>query len=507
MNAVTTLATAVLDRAATHVTATQDASGSWINPPEPRLLESGLICHALALAGAPAEVVARGRGWLISNSVSRQHDPIAIMTENAVRDLALEKAVTVDLSHPGLVNPVLRWRAALVQALVLHAGQWADVFGDDAGERLTALRGELDARFDGAQGARLRIWSVVEAAAARILVANAAGDQETVRAMAETIARAQGPDGSISGMPVSTALAAIALAVARPDGPEHRSATRYLADCQREDGGWSLITCDGWDTIVTVWAFREHPDFRRLSLASAVAFLESAQHDDGGFPYAATVEPDLDSTAAALHALTGIADDSTIAKAVELYRRHQLPDGLWNTYYYAKDVPTDDCVAHIVSALAAVPELDPPSIERARQWLTERFERDEEFLCVYRNRPYTFDTIGAAIGYDHPAVQAAARAVVAAQNADGGWGQEAGEASCASATGAAIACLVHTGLADEAAMSRAVRYLADAQRPDGSWPGPPELLGPRPLLSHAPLQSHAVVATGLTALVRRGPMA
>lgn len=493
----------VLDRAVAHLANTQDDSGAWFTPPAPRILETGFATYALAVAGGCDDAVARGRTWLALNSVSLQHNPIAIMAENTVRDVSLGKTVELDLDRPELQNPVLRWRTALLQALALHAGHWSHVWGDRADEQLANLRTELSERYEGARRDRLRVWSIVEIAAARIIVEHHHGNAAAVRDAAETITRIQSADGSVSAMPVSTAMAVLALAIADPEGDAVRRGRAYLVQQQHDNGGWSLITCVGWDTIVSVWACRDHPLFREQCLPRAVAYLESIQHADGGFPYATTLEPDLDSTAAALHALAGLADPTTIKRSIGLYRDQQRPDGLWNTYYYAKDVPTDDCVAHIVSALNHFPGADIPSTTAARWWLAERFARGEEFLCVYRNRPYTVDTIGAAIGFDHPAVQKAVREVAASQNPDGGWGQEPGEDSCATATGAAIACLVHTGSRDDAALERAVRYLDATQESNGTWPGPPELLGPRPLLSYVPAQSHAVVVTGLMALSSR----
>ncbi|WP_278260483.1 prenyltransferase/squalene oxidase repeat-containing protein [Nocardia sp. AG03] len=493
----------VLDRAVTHLVDTQDEVGSWTLPPEPRILETGFATYALEVAGGADAAVVRGRTWLALNSTSLQHDPIALMTENAMRDFALAKTVELELDRPELANPVLRWRTALLQALALHAGQWAEVWGADGDARLAELRAELAERYETARRDRLRVWTIVEIAAARVIVEGHFGATEAVREAAETIKSVQAADGSIATMPISTAMAVLALGLAEPEGDAVARGREYLLAQQHGNGGWSLITCENWDSIVTVWAAREHPLFQEKCLPRAVRYLESIQHPDGGFPYAIVLQPDLDSTAAALHALAGLTSEDVVERSLGLYREHQRPDGLWNTYYYAKDVPTDDCVAHIVSALSLFPDAETPSTEETTRWLAERFARGEEFLCVYRNRPYTVDTIGAAIGYDHPAVHAATREVLAAQNPDGGWGQRAGEASCASATGAAVGLLTHTGLGDEAALDRAVRYLDSTQRADGTWPGPPELIGPRPLLSYVPLESHAVTVFGLMARYRR----
>src|SRR5690606_5806827 len=104
-----------------------------------------------AVAGRADAAVVRGRTWLALNSTSLQHDPIALMTENAMRDFALSKTVELDLDRPELANPVLRWRTALLQALALHAGQWTEVWGADGDARLAELRSELAERYETAR--------------------------------------------------------------------------------------------------------------------------------------------------------------------------------------------------------------------------------------------------------------------------------------------------------------------------------------------------------------------
>ncbi len=493
----------VLTRAVDHLIDTQDESGAWITPPDPRILETGLATYALAVTDATEPAVVAGRTWLALNSVSLQRDPLALMIENAIRDIVLDKRVELNLDRPELQNPVLRWRTAMLQALVLHAGQWDAIWSGDADERLAQLRAELADRYDSARRDRLRKWTVIEVAAARLLVEHHVGNAEAVRDSVTTIKAVQSPDGSIAAMPVSTAMAALALGVGEPEGEALQRARAFLIAQQHDNGGWGLIPCHGWDTVVTIWALRDHPVFREKCLPRAVAWVQTQQRDDGGFTYSPTLEPDLDTTSAALSALEGLVEPERIERALGLYRALQRPDGLWNTYYYAKDVPADDCVARVVGALNRYQASGAPSTAAATRWLAERFSRGEEFLCGYRNRPHTVETVGAAIGFDHHAVQAAAREVAAAQNDDGGWGQRADEPSCASATGAALSCLVHTGLIEEDALSRALSYLERTQRADGSWAGPPELLGPRPLLSHVPAESHAVVVTGLMAVAQR----
>lgn len=109
---------------------------------------------------------------------------------------------------------------------------------------------------------------------------------------------------------------------------------------------------------------------------------------------------------------------------------------------------------------------------------------------------------------DRPPLTAA---LVAAQDADGGWGAEPGKRSNTEATALAILAL---GAASDAAAPSALRrgltWLADHQRPDGGWPlgvGQDQSTWPTPLavlavLSRSELRERAV--GGLRWLVGHG---
>jgi Squalene cyclase len=109
---------------------------------------------------------------------------------------------------------------------------------------------------------------------------------------------------------------------------------------------------------------------------------------------------------------------------------------------------------------------------------------------------------------DRPPLTAA---LVAAQDADGGWGAEPGKRSNTEATALAILAL---GSASDAAATSALRrgltWLADHQRPDGGWPlgvGQDQSTWPTPLavlavLSRSELRERAV--GGLRWLVGHG---
>ena len=74
-------------------------------------------------------------------------------------------------------------------------------------------------------------------------------------------------------------------------------------------------------------------------------------------------------------------------------------------------------------------------------------------------------------GADAQAIQTAARALVALQRPDGGWGQFATLGSDAYATGQALVALNESGAIQttDAVYARGVQFLLNTQFEDGSW--------------------------------------
>lgn len=97
----------------------------------------------------------------------------------------------------------------------------------------------------------------------------------------------------------------------------------------------------------------------------------------------------------------------------------------------------------------------------------------------------------------------AMRSLFALLNTDGGFSPEVGEESLPSATGLAIAALAEHYDIQEPFLCGAIDYLLAQQRPDGSWPGRPEMYGPRPLLTHYQTTTDGFVGFGLMAAWRR----
>jgi hypothetical protein len=103
-------------------------------------------------------------------------------------------------------------------------------------------------------------------------------------------------------------------------------------------------------------------------------------------------------------------------------------------------------------------------IERARQWLEQTPPKDTE------DRVFQLWGLKEA-GAENTMLQKAAKALLAEQREDGGWAQLPGANSDSYATGSVLTVLLLAGglSADESACQRGIKFLLQAQQPDGSW--------------------------------------
>jgi squalene-hopene/tetraprenyl-beta-curcumene cyclase len=194
-----------------------------------------------------------------------------------------------------------------------------------------------------------------------------------------------------------------------------RRAITWLTGMQSKDGGWAAFDADNTSTLVT-----------------KLPFCDFGEVID---------PPSADVTAHTLEALAavGLADRRPARRGVAWLLRNQEPDGSWFGRWGANYVYGTGAVVPALIAAGVLPHKAP--IRRAVAWLMSH------------------------------------------QNEDGGWGEDlrsyddpawAGKgASTASQTAWALLALLAAG-GDEAraAADRGVRWLAETQRPDGSWDEP-----------------------------------
>ncbi|WP_018503677.1 squalene--hopene cyclase [Parafrankia discariae] len=300
------------------------------------------------------------------------------------------------------------------------------------------------------------------------------------------------PDGSrmveASQSPVwDTALAVNALADAgataaiAPDHPALIRAADWLLgqEVRHRRGDWAVnhpdVPASGWafefendtypdtdDTAEVLLALRRvrHPARDELAAAEnrAVAWLFGLQSSDGGWG-----AYDADNT-------------STIP--------YQIP---FADFGALTDPPSADVTAHVVELLAEAGLAGDDRTRRGVAWLLDHQEADGSWFgrwgvnYVYGTGSVMPALRAAGIEPSHPAMRAGADWLLTHQNTDGGWGEDLrsysdpewsgrGE-STASQTAWAMLALLTTD--DQPgvgrALARGARWLADHQRPDGSW--------------------------------------
>jgi squalene-hopene/tetraprenyl-beta-curcumene cyclase len=229
--------------------------------------------------------------------------------------------------------------------------------------------------------------------------------------------------------------------------------------------------------------------------------------------------PDTDDTAEVVLALRRVALPAAEAKpAIERGLRWlagmQSKDGGWGAFDADNtralvnklpfcdfgaviDPPSADVTAHIVEAFAAEGQGDHPAVRRGVVWLLRAQEADGSWFgrwganYIYGTGAVVPALIAAGVRPSKPAIRRAVAWLEAHQNQDGGWGEDlrsyddaslAGQgASTASQTAWALLALLAVGEHRErseqgrqsgAAVERGIRWLAAAQRPDGSWDEP-----------------------------------
>jgi squalene-hopene/tetraprenyl-beta-curcumene cyclase len=156
------------------------------------------------------------------------------------------------------------------------------------------------------------------------------------------------------------------------------------------------------------------------------------------------------------------------------------------------DPPSADVTAHIVEALAAEGLAAGKPVRRGVVWLLRNQEPDGSWFgrwganYIYGTGAAVPALIAAGVLPSKPAIRRAVAWLVEHQNPDGGWGEDlrsyqdarwAGRGpSTASQTAWALLALLAAGpdAGGEVAVSieRGVGWLAQTQRPDGTWDEP-----------------------------------
>jgi squalene-hopene/tetraprenyl-beta-curcumene cyclase len=280
-----------------------------------------------------------------------------------------------------------------------------------------------------------------------------------------------------------TALAVVALADAgvAPDHPALLSGTRWLLDQEiTVAGDWAVrrpgVAPGGWafefanvnypdidDTAEVVLALRRagapasgHSDRAEAAIARARAWVEGMQSRGGGW-----AAFDADNT-------------STLCAA--------LP---FCDFGEVTDPPSADVTAHAVEMLAVEPDADRRRLDEAITWLRAEQEPDGSWFGRWgANHVYGIGAVvpalvAAGVEPHDPGIARAVAWLERHQNGDGGWGEDLRSyddpsmrgrgTSTASQTAWALLALLAAGRRATEAVRRAVTFLVDTQRDDGTW--------------------------------------
>jgi squalene-hopene/tetraprenyl-beta-curcumene cyclase len=222
------------------------------------------------------------------------------------------------------------------------------------------------------------------------------------------------------------------------------------------------------------------------------------------FEFANDWHPDVDDTAEVVIALRRArTGDAAIARSVRWLLGMQCKNGGWaafdveNTSRLPKllpfcdfgevtDPPSADVTAHVLEALALEGLVATPGVRRGLDYLLAEQERDGSWFGRWgANHVYgTGAAVPALAAWglrEHPSVARATRWLRSVQNKDGGFGEDLRSyrdyawrgrgTSTASQTAWALLAF-HAARESDAAVERAVHWLAATQHDDGTWEEP-----------------------------------
>ncbi|HEY7264927.1 MAG TPA: squalene--hopene cyclase, partial [Trebonia sp.] len=294
----------------------------------------------------------------------------------------------------------------------------------------------------------------------------------------------------------------------------------------RENGTRRLEACQSpvWDTVLSMTALADaglppdHPALVRA--ADWVLGEEIRQPGDwqvrrphapvGGWAFEFDNDnyADTDDTAEVILALRHTASNNraAIGRGLRWLEGMQCKDGGWGAFDADNtrelitrlpfcdfgaviDPPSADVTAHVVEAFAAEGLAGETACRRGVIWLLKNQEPDGSWFgrwganYVYGTGAVVPALIAAGVKPGKPPVRRAVAWLEAHQNADGGWGEDLRSyddpagwsgrgASTASQTAWALLALLAAGERDSEATSRGIRWLAETQRPDGTWDEP-----------------------------------
>jgi squalene-hopene/tetraprenyl-beta-curcumene cyclase len=313
----------------------------------------------------------------------------------------------------------------------------------------------------------------------------------------------ESPDGPVRRLeacqsPVwDTVLAMIALGDAGlpPDHPALRSSGRWvLGEEIRGPGDWQVrrpgLDPGGWAFEFDNDGYPDVDDTAEVVLALRRVYGPAGRGtSDGGGPEDHACRG-RDAAARAVRWLTGMQSRDGGWGAFDADNTSRFPARLpFCDFGEVTDPPSADVTAHTVEALALEGLSATKAVRRGVAWLLRAQESDGSWFgrwganYVYGTGAVVPALIAAGVRPGKPPIRRALAWLVAHQNPDGGWGEDLrsyddpgwagrGESTASQTAWALLALLAAGGPQEQASIDRGVRWLGQAQRPDGTWDEP-----------------------------------
>ncbi|MFJ7146726.1 prenyltransferase/squalene oxidase repeat-containing protein [Streptomyces sp. NPDC100445] len=344
----------------------------------------------------------------------------------------------------------------------------------------------------------LHSWARVQVTAAKVVLACAGGRlgcvaDEDVRLLLDTQRRPHVWEGNVliylSVLHALSRLPGTGAVVAE-------GVHRVLAH-QRVDGGLPFVSdTDTWCTAtagVALAAAGAPPEV----LERVAGHLVRSQQPAGGWSFTdLACQTDVDDTSVAVQFLH-VVDEARYRESIDGGLRSLVAvagsDGGFPTY--VAGAPSEACMtAAVVDALSVRPEAHRPLIAGGLHYLATQQREDGSFPPDWSSSRLhaVFRVLLACVrpgGRPAPQIRRMAerahRFVLEQQNADGGWGQQAGEPSDVIST--AYGLIAVCGQEDPVPAAAAARFLAAAQDGHGLREVRPDSIGPRPFVFTVPV--------------------
>lgn len=364
----------------------------------------------------------------------------------------------------------------------------------------------------------LHSWAAVQQASITLILAGALGVRNRATEAALDTLLATDPAARVwEGYALMHLLVLHALAGTRGHEETVRRGLATVLRHQRADGGFPFVLemhnwCTSTGGLALHAAGADPALLRRMAATLGArrggATLRSLSRGEtltGGWSMSPLVaQNDVDDTSCALEflqAVDPVAHAGAVRGGVAALLAVQGADGGFPTY--VEGASSEPCMtAAAVCALGPHPATAPQR-EKALAFLADSQLADGRFEPGWsRSRLHSLFRVRLAACTARPDdARSAAMAsrieqtVRETQNADGGWGMQPGDPSDDISTAYGLITLCHAD--DPRPVGAALTWLLGRQKADGSYGGPPDMVGPRPFAYHFPILTDIPVLLAL----------